>query len=181
MTVTDDPWRDLNPPSNVTKANAKPVGGDARWGFYWMLDSEPVWVSGACLPTTTPEPIGEHNLVASLGFADGSVASLTYCTVGSKSSAGERVEGWAPGFGSATEDFKWFESRTSTRRSRSRWFPAKGYAEHLSGFVESIRKGETPAVTVRDGARSTLVCLRLLESVRDRMPRQIDLDAMLRS
>ena len=147
--------------------------------MYWLLDSEPVWVSGACLPTTAAEPIGEHNLVASIGFTDGSVASLTYCTVGSRSSAGERVEGWAPGIGCAAEDFKWFESRTNVRRSRSRWWPAKGYAEQLQGFVESVRRGDPPAVTVRDGARSTLVCLRLLESVRDRVPRQIDLDAML--
>jgi hypothetical protein len=40
VTTTDDPWSGLSPPSNVTRANAKPVGGDARWNFYWMLDSE---------------------------------------------------------------------------------------------------------------------------------------------
>jgi hypothetical protein len=147
--------------------------------MYWLLESEPVWVSGACLPTTVREPVGDHNVAATIGFADGSIGSLTYCTVGSRSSAGERVEGWAPGIGCATEDFKWFESRLLTRRSKSRWWPAKGYAEQLRGFIASIRSGEQPAVTVRDGARSTLVCLRLLESVRDRVSRSIDLNAML--
>ena len=147
--------------------------------LYWMLQSEPTWVSAACLPTDVAEPIGEHNVAASIGFADGSIANLTYTTVGSKSSAGERVEGWAPGLGCIVEDFKWFQSRAAIRRTKSKWFPEKGYAAQLSGFIESIRRGEPPAVTVRDGARATLVCLKLLESARDRTPRAIDLEALL--
>jgi hypothetical protein len=50
----------------------------------------------------------------------------------------------------------------------------------MRGFIDAIRRGEQPAVTVRDGARSTLVCLRILEAVRDRMPREVDLEALLR-
>jgi predicted dehydrogenase len=139
-----------------------------------------VWVSGACLPTTVKEPIGDHNVATTIGFADGSVANLTYCTIGSKTSAGERVEGWAPGLGAIVEDFKWFQSRTGTRTTKSKWWPEKGYEEQMRGFIDAIRRGQQPAVTVRDGARSTLVCLRILEAVRDRMPRTVDLEALLR-
>ena len=148
--------------------------------LYWLLESEPVWVSGACLPTTVKEPIGDHNVATTIGFADGSVANLTYCTIGSKTSAGERVEGWAPGLGAIVEDFKWFQSRTGTRSTKSKWWPEKGYEEQMRGFIDAIRRGEQPAVTVRDGARSTLVCLRILEAVRDRTPRTVDLEALLR-
>jgi len=137
-------------------------------------------VSGACLPTAAKEPIGDHNVVTSIGFADGSIANLTYCTVGSKSSAGERIEGWAPGLGVIVEDFKWFQSRTGTRSTKSKWWPEKGYEAQMRDFVDAIRKGESPAVTVRDGARATLVCLRILEAVRDRTPRTIDLEGLLR-
>jgi predicted dehydrogenase len=147
--------------------------------MHWLLDSEPVWVSATSLPTDAKEPIGEHNVVASVGFADGSIGSLTYSTIGSKTSAGERVEGWAPGIGCIVEDFKWFQSRTSMRRTQSKWWPEKGYATQMKGFIDAIRRGETPAVTVRDGARATLVCLRLLESARDRMPRAIDLAGLV--
>jgi len=148
--------------------------------LYWLLESEPIWVSGACLPTAAKEPIGDHNVVTSIGFADGSVANLTYCTVGSKSSAGERIEGWAPGLGVIVEDFKWFQSRTGTRSTKSKWWPEKGYEAQMRDFVDAIRKGESPAVTVRDGARATLVCLKILEAVRDRTPRTIDLEGLLR-
>src|SRR5206468_2954811 len=60
--------------------------------LYWLLDSEPVEVSAYSLPTGNAEPIGENNIAASFRFADGSVANLTYCTVGTRSSQGERVE-----------------------------------------------------------------------------------------
>jgi len=148
--------------------------------LYWLLESEPTWVSAASLPTNVPEPIGEHNVSASIGFADGSIANLTYCTVGSKATGGERVEGWAPGVGAIVEDFKWFQSRTVMRRTKTKWFPEKGYASQLSRFIDAIRRGDTPDVTVRDGARATLLCLRLLEAARDRTPRSIDLNALVR-
>jgi predicted dehydrogenase len=147
--------------------------------LYWLLESEPVWVSAACLPTDVPEPIGEHNVAASLGFADGSIANLTYTTVGSKATGGERVECWAPGVASMVEDFKWFQSRTLMRRTKTKWWPEKGYATQLSGFIDTIRRGGTPAVTVRDGARATLACLRIVEAARDRTPRAIDLKALI--
>jgi predicted dehydrogenase len=147
--------------------------------LYWLLESEPVWVSAACLPTDVPEPIGDHNVAASLGFADGSIANLTYTTVGNKATGGERVEGWAPGVGAIVEDFKWFQSRTTLRSTKKKWFPEKGYASQMSRFIESIRKGMAPDVSVRDGARATLVCLRLLEAARERSPREIDLKALI--
>ncbi len=65
--------------------------------MYWLLDSEPVSVSAYSLPTGKADPIGENNLAASFRFADGSVGNLTYCTVGSKTSGGERVEVFAEG------------------------------------------------------------------------------------
>ena len=58
----------------------------------WLLDAEPVEVAAFSLPAGKQEPVGENNLSASLRFADGSVGNLTYCTVGSKTSGGERVE-----------------------------------------------------------------------------------------
>jgi predicted dehydrogenase len=133
---------------------------------YWLLDSEPVLVSALSLPTGQKEPIGENNIVASLRFADGSIANLTYCTVGSKTSAGERVEVFASGMGGAAEDFKRLTLRTSLVSRSNSWFAEKGYAEQMREFFQQIRIGQLPSVTVDDGARATIVCLKLLESAR---------------
>src|SRR5207253_11478787 len=122
---------------------------------YCLHDTKPVSVSASRLPTGKAEPIGENNLVASFRFADGSNGSLTYCTVGSQTSGGERVEVFAQGVGAWTEDFKRVGVQKSMRQSRSRLWPDKGYAAQLADFIESIRQGRPPWVTVRDGARAT--------------------------
>jgi predicted dehydrogenase/threonine dehydrogenase-like Zn-dependent dehydrogenase len=147
--------------------------------MYWLLESEPIEVAAFTLPTGTTHPIGENNMVASFRFADGSVGNLTYCTIGSRTSGGERVEVFAEGIGVATEDFTRLDVRAGGRRTQSRWRPDKGYAELVESFVQAVRHGRAPSVTVRDGARATLGCLEMIESARTRSPRAIDLERLL--
>jgi predicted dehydrogenase/threonine dehydrogenase-like Zn-dependent dehydrogenase len=148
--------------------------------MYWLLDSEPVEVSAVSLPLGSPDPVGENNVTASFRFADGSIASLTYCTIGSKTSAGERVEVFAQGVAVATEDFKHLTTKASMKHTRSRWWAEKGYRAQLESFLASLRSGQPAEIDVRDGARATLGCLRLLESARSSKPCAIDLEALLR-
>jgi predicted dehydrogenase/threonine dehydrogenase-like Zn-dependent dehydrogenase len=147
--------------------------------MYWLLGSEPVEVAAFSLPAGRQEPIGENNLAASFRFADGSVGNLTYSTVGSKTSAGERVEVFAQGIGAWTEDFKRLTIQGKLRRTQSRWWAEKGYDAELRDFIEAIRAGRPPQVTARDGARATLCCLRMLEAARRRAVLPIDLERVL--
>ena len=147
--------------------------------MYWLVDSEPVAVSAFSLPTGRRAPIGENNLVASFRFADGSIGNLTYCTVGSKASAGERVEVFAPGIGVVVANFKRLEVQTASRQKRAQFWPDKGYRAQWTSFLTRIRKGEAPEVTARDGARATIACLRMMESARTLSPCEIDLDTTL--
>ena len=144
--------------------------------MYWLLESEPVAVSAFSLPTGKKDPIGENNLVAAFRFADGSVGNLTYCTVGSRTSGGERVEAFAPGLGASAEDFRRTKILTSIGHKTSSWFAEKGYAEQMKSFFFALRESRPPVVTVRDGARATIGCLRMLESARDLTPCAIDLE-----
>jgi predicted dehydrogenase len=147
--------------------------------MYWLLESEPVSVSAYCLPAGARDAVGENNIAASFRFADGSVGNLTYCTVGGKQGGGELVEVFAQGLSVRVEDFKRLMLHTRVRHSRSRWWPDKGYAAQLNAFLTGIRADTPPAVGVRDGARATLGCLRMLESARTLSPCAIDLDAVL--
>ena len=166
---------------------ADPANGGAILGeachfidlMYWLLDSEPVTVSAWSLPAGRKEPIGENNLVASFRFADDSVANLTYCTVGSKTSGGERVEAYAPGIGVQTEDFKRLIVRGKSVRKEASLFAQKGYAEQLRSFFDDLANGKTPEIDVRAGARATIVCLRMLESARAMAPCSLDWEAEL--
>jgi predicted dehydrogenase len=147
--------------------------------MYWLLQAEPVSVSAFSLPTDRNEPVGQNNLVASFRFADGSIGNLTYCTIGSRTSGGERVEAFAQGLGIVTEDFKRLTVNTALRRTSRHWWAEKGYAAQLRGFIDGIREGKAPAVTVLDGVRSTIGCLRMLEAARTGAPCSIDLDAVI--
>jgi predicted dehydrogenase len=147
--------------------------------MYWLLESEPTHVSAYCLPTGKTDPIGENNLVASFQFADGSIGTLNYSTIGSKKSQGERVEVFAKGVTSTVQDFKRFESASTSKRTRSTFWAHKGYEDQLRSFFNSLATGESPEITVRDGARATLVCLEMLRSAQTLTPREIDLEALL--
>jgi predicted dehydrogenase len=147
--------------------------------MYWLLDAEPLSVSAYSLPTGKDDPIGENNIAAAFRFADGSVGSLTYCTVGSKTSGGERVEAFTQGLGISTEDFKRLGVNGSTANSRRNFFAEKGYDAQMQSFIDAIRKGVAPAVTIRDGVRATIGCLKILESARTGLACQIDLEAVL--
>jgi predicted dehydrogenase len=141
--------------------------------MYWLLDAEPVEVSAYCLPTGKDEPIGENNMVACFRFSDGSIGNLTYCTVGSKTSGGERVEVYAQGVGAVTEDFKNVAVKSSGISRDQKYWADKGYDKQLQSFVASIRNGKAPEITVIDGARSTIGCLRMLDAARSCTPMQI--------
>jgi predicted dehydrogenase len=147
--------------------------------MYWLIGSEPIAVSAYSLPTGVKEPIGENNIVAAFRFADGSIGNLTYCTVGSRTSGGERVEAFAPGMGASAEDFKRLHVKTVMVQKRASLFAEKGYAEQMNDFFDAIKTGKPAAVDVRDGVRATLGCLKMLESARNLSPSVIDLDGFL--
>jgi len=117
-------------------------------------------------------------MAASFLFADGSVGNLTYCTVGTKTSGGERAEVFAPGIGAMTEDFKTLTIYNAMPHTRKRMWPDKGYDVQLRDFFDAIRQGREAAVTLRDGIRASVGCLRMLESARTREAVDIDLDSL---
>ncbi len=147
--------------------------------MYWLLESEPINVSAYCLPTGKTDPIGENNLVATFRFADGSIGSLNYSTIGSKKAQGERVEVFAKGVSSMVQDFTRFKSVSSSKQKRSSLWADKGYDVQLSSFFRRLASGDPPEITVRDGARATLVCVEMLKSAQALTPREIHLDDLL--
>ncbi len=147
--------------------------------MYWLLESEPVSVSAYSLPTGKQDPVGENNLVASFIFADGSIGNLTYCTIGSRTSGGELVEVFMQGMAVQTEDFKRLTTAGSLRRTQKKMFAQKGYDIQIEEFVRDLRSGKTSAVTVRDGARATIGCLRMLQSARERKPFSMDWESVV--
>ena len=147
--------------------------------MYWLLGSEPLSVAAYTLPTKKQDPIGENNMVASFRFEDGSIGNLTYCTVGSKTSGGERVEAYAQGMGLATNDFKRFSASGKIKERQTRMFGEKGYEAQIEDVVKSLKQSKSPSVTVEDGARSTIGCLRMIESAKDLEAKALDWNSVV--
>jgi len=139
--------------------------------MYWLTESEPVTVSAY--------GFGEHNVAATLKFADGSIGNFMYTVVGSEASSGEMVEVFAPGMSVFCEDFKRLIIKKKKRVVQSKFFAAKGYTEQLESFVNSLKKGMETDITVMDGIRATLGCLLMLESVRTGEAQEFNLDKIL--
>jgi hypothetical protein len=93
-------------------------------------------------------------------------------------SAGELVEVFASSITAVAEDFKRFDLKAQSSKTRNKWWPEKGYKEQLASFFGSIRNGNLPEVTVLDGARATVACLRMLESAKTGEPCAIDLKSL---
>lgn len=74
-----------------------------------------------------------------------------------------------------TENFKHLTIKKATATRTHRPWAEKGYRAQMDDFVGAILNDRPPQVTVLDGVRSTLGCLRLLESARERRPMKIDL------
>ena len=74
-------------------------------------------------------------------------------------------------------------TRSSLPRQRSahasKWWPDKGYAGLVDSFVQAVRAGTAPAVSVRDGSRATIGCLEMLESARASAPHRFTLESSL--
>jgi predicted dehydrogenase/threonine dehydrogenase-like Zn-dependent dehydrogenase len=147
--------------------------------MYWLLESEPINVSAYTLPTGKTDPVGENNMVATFRFADGSIGTLNYSTIGSKKAQGERVEVFAKGVTSLVQDFKRFKSVSNFEHTKSTLWAHKGYEDQLRSFLNSIARSESPSITVRDGARATLVCVEMLKSAQTLSSREINLEALL--
>jgi hypothetical protein len=77
-----------------------------------------------------------------------------------------------------TQDFKRLSVYGGLVRSQSKFWADKGYDLQMNDFVEAIRKQREPAVTLRDGVRATIGCLRMLDAARTRQPCEIDVDAV---
>jgi predicted dehydrogenase len=108
----------------------------------------------------------QDTLVISLGFDNGSVASIAYFSNGSKNLAKEHLEVFCGGQAAVIDDFK---SMTlygrRLKRSRLRR-QDKGHEQELIGFLDAIKSGSPSPIPFEELYRSSLATLKVIESIR---------------
>ena len=145
--------------------------------MYWLLDSEPIQISAECVDSDKKRMIKENNIVSTIKFADGSIASLSYCDFGNTKFSRERVEIFTGGTVIEINDFR--EIRTSDGLHKKYNFLNIGLHESMENFIAVLQGKETLELGVEDGARSTICALKILNSLKTGKPVEINLNEYL--
>jgi hypothetical protein len=105
--------------------------------------------------------------VATLGYEDGSVCTLTYTALGHRRHAKERLEIYADGQVVLLDDYKALSAPGDNRaRWRSRRGPAKGHVEQFEALAESLLGGAPWPIPLEDQLRATRISFEVERQIR---------------
>ena len=134
----------------------------------WWLGDDPVEVHTAATPD---DP---DNLVATLTYADGSVASLAYLTNGDPKYPKEMMEVFADGNVARMENFRRTEIWRGGRCRKSRFASIdKGQKQELDAFVSAVKSGEPMPIAIDVLIATTAATLAVARSATTRQPERV--------
>jgi len=130
------------------------------------------FLAGSCPIEVQAQTVGNHgqysmdNLVASLKFANGTLATISYLANGDKSASKERVEVFGGGSVAILDDFRQLELVRNGRKqiTRARWGRDKGHTAEMRAFVDALRAKTPPPIPLEQLIGSTLATIRLQNS-----------------
>ena len=132
-----------------------------------LTGSHPVSVQAQALPNRGR--YRDDNLVATLGFADGSVATITYLAHGANGLAKERFEVSGGGRSAVLDNFRGLELYKGGRLDKVRGGlkQDKGHVAQLAAFVSAVASGGPAPIPFDDlvaGTRATFEIRRLVQA-----------------
>jgi predicted dehydrogenase/threonine dehydrogenase-like Zn-dependent dehydrogenase len=130
-----------------------------------------------------PGQYSMDNVIASLKFANGTLATITYLANGDKSASKERVEVFGGGSTAILEDFRRLELVRNGRKqiTRARWFQDKGHKAEMQAFVDALLGRIPPPIPFEQVVGSTLTTLRLQNSCQTGQPLTVQLSEFVAS
>jgi predicted dehydrogenase len=110
---------------------------------------------------------GADELAATLSFADGSLAALSYTAQGDSSYSKERIEAFAGGSSLCLENFLTLSITKGGRTTNQKGFGQdKGHAAEIDLFVKAVTSGGPAPVPEAETFETSLATLALVESLR---------------
>jgi predicted dehydrogenase len=130
----------------------------------WLVGRE--FQALTALSTRRGDGNDPDDATVSIGFADGSVATVVYCGSGAAGLGKERVELFGGGQAIVLHDFKRLDFHgVPGRSSQATRQVEKGHFEILKNFHEAIRGAAPLGVTARDGYWATWCAERALAAI----------------
>ncbi len=112
--------------------------------FTALTGSKVLGVSAQGLRPATDHCRADDNFVATMSFADGSVASLVYTALGSAEHPKERMDIYVDGMVLTLDDYKSLQISGSKVRGMSTARAEKGQLQELEAFSDALRSGAWP-------------------------------------
>ena len=103
----------------------------------------------------------QDNFTASMTFADGSVATLTYTALGAKEYAKERMEIFVDGKVIALDDYKSLSMTGASRQPFKTRLPEKGQKEELAAFARAIQQAGSSPIALWEQEQATFIALEV--------------------
>jgi predicted dehydrogenase len=132
--------------------------------------SRPVSVFAQSIGPGAGGPVPEDNCFITLRLAGGSVASVSYLSVGDKSFSKERVEVFGDGRVYVIEDFRSGLAVRGGASKARKMTQDKGQADELRALVNAIKSGGDSPIPLEESVATSLACIRAVESLRSGMP-----------
>jgi predicted dehydrogenase/threonine dehydrogenase-like Zn-dependent dehydrogenase len=134
----------------------------------WWLGSDPVDAYAAATPGDA------DNLIATLTYADGSIAKLAYVTHGDPKYPKEMMEVFADGKVARMDNFRrteiWRNGKCRTSRAAG---IDKGQKQELAAFIEAVKSGGAMPVPVESLIATTAATFAVARSVATRRPERV--------
>lgn len=131
----------------------------------YLTGSTPTSVHAQCISSRDARITPEDSVVVTIGYADGSLATIQYIALGSSSLGKERIEVFADGSSAVIDDFI-----TTTfhglRQSKVKGKQDKGFDAEIAAFLAAVRSGGPAPINFDSIARTTRVTFDVLDSLR---------------
>jgi predicted dehydrogenase/threonine dehydrogenase-like Zn-dependent dehydrogenase len=146
-----------------------PEGGGRNLGeachiydlFTFLTGARVADVRVAAITPATGHYKRQDNFTASMTFADGSVATLTYTALGSKDYAKERMDIFVDGKVIALDDYKVVTISGASRKPSKTRLPEKGQKEELEAFARAIQTGGPSPIPLWEQEQATSIALEV--------------------
>src|SRR5688572_5986750 len=155
-----------------------PEGGGRNLGeachiydlFSYLAAAEPAHVSAQPLGAFSRLYTRNENFVATIGFADGSVATLTYTALGAVDYPKETADLYVDGTVAVLQDYKSLTVHGARGGSLRTRIQEKGLREELVAFADSVRRGHW-AIPWAQQYHVAEVALRVEQCLSQELPR----------
>ena len=131
--------------------------------FTFLTNSQVTSVQSHSMTPKTDHYSSRDNFVATLGFEDGSVATLTYTALGCKEFPKEQMEIFSDGKVLIMDDYKQLQIHGSNAKGVKNKLADKGHKRELEAFAETLEKGGEWPIPLWQQLQATEIALQVEE------------------